>query len=264
MFRYVPPQQRESAASSSSASSTTTGSGRLRTTALDEKGSVVHYCPNFLTKAEADALFHHLKSDVPFQAVQRSRRGGEQYTLPRLQGWMAAPYTTVSTLYQKTPPTPWTEEVLKAKGAIEEILDNRCVFDYVLLNLYRDGSDSIAFHRDDEAEGFNAEGYPKCIIASISLGAKRKFVMQPLVRSAASSSRGGRGGGGRGGRGGGAERGGRGGVSRGSLHSDQKIFWLEHGSLLVMDGATQEHWAHSVPKDPSVKNERINLTFRVA
>ncbi|PJZ75938.1 alpha-ketoglutarate-dependent dioxygenase AlkB family protein [Leptospira neocaledonica] len=37
---------------------------------------------------------------------------------------------------------------------------------------------------------------------------------------------------------------------------------LEHGSLLIMKGETQESWLHSLPKTKSVKQPRINLTFR--
>ena len=37
---------------------------------------------------------------------------------------------------------------------------------------------------------------------------------------------------------------------------------LEHGSLLVMKGATQTHWLHSLPTSKSVHTPRINLTFR--
>lgn len=37
---------------------------------------------------------------------------------------------------------------------------------------------------------------------------------------------------------------------------------LEHGSLLVMKGATQTHWLHSLPKSRIVTTPRINLTFR--
>lgn len=37
---------------------------------------------------------------------------------------------------------------------------------------------------------------------------------------------------------------------------------LEHGSLLVMQGATQTHWLHSLPKSKKVKSPRINLTVR--
>lgn len=37
---------------------------------------------------------------------------------------------------------------------------------------------------------------------------------------------------------------------------------LEAGSLLVMKGATQSHWLHSLPKMKNVAAPRINLTFR--
>ncbi len=37
---------------------------------------------------------------------------------------------------------------------------------------------------------------------------------------------------------------------------------LEHSSLLVMKGATQSHWLHSLPKTVKISEPRINLTFR--
>jgi alkylated DNA repair dioxygenase AlkB len=37
---------------------------------------------------------------------------------------------------------------------------------------------------------------------------------------------------------------------------------LEHGSLLVMKGATQSNWLHSLPKSKNIIQPRINLTFR--
>lgn len=37
---------------------------------------------------------------------------------------------------------------------------------------------------------------------------------------------------------------------------------LEHGSLLVMKGATQTNWLHSLPKSTKIKTHRVNLTFR--
>jgi alkylated DNA repair dioxygenase AlkB len=37
---------------------------------------------------------------------------------------------------------------------------------------------------------------------------------------------------------------------------------LGHGDLLVMAGALQHHWRHSVPKTRKPKTPRINLTFR--
>ena len=37
---------------------------------------------------------------------------------------------------------------------------------------------------------------------------------------------------------------------------------LEHGSLLMMKGATQSNWLHSLPKSKNITQPRINLTFR--
>jgi alkylated DNA repair dioxygenase AlkB len=38
---------------------------------------------------------------------------------------------------------------------------------------------------------------------------------------------------------------------------------LEHGSLLIMNDATQSNWLHSLPKSKNITQPRINLTFRV-
>jgi alkylated DNA repair dioxygenase AlkB len=37
---------------------------------------------------------------------------------------------------------------------------------------------------------------------------------------------------------------------------------LENGSLLVMKGATQSNWLHSLPKSTKITTPRVNLTFR--
>lgn len=38
--------------------------------------------------------------------------------------------------------------------------------------------------------------------------------------------------------------------------------FLEHGSLLIMQGETQTHWLHRLPPTTKVTSPRINLTFR--
>ncbi len=37
---------------------------------------------------------------------------------------------------------------------------------------------------------------------------------------------------------------------------------LEHGSLLIMKGATQKNWLHRLPPTKKISTPRINLTFR--
>lgn len=37
---------------------------------------------------------------------------------------------------------------------------------------------------------------------------------------------------------------------------------LAHGSLLLMQGTTQSHWIHQLPKSKKITETRLNLTFR--
>jgi len=96
-------------------------------------------------------------------------------------------------------------------------------FNSVLLNLYRSGDDGVSWHSDDEPE----LGVNP-VIGSVSLGEPRPFQLKHKT------------------------------------HNDikQQII-LEHGSYLLMDGETQHHWLHQIPKSKKRMSERINLTFRV-
>lgn len=96
-------------------------------------------------------------------------------------------------------------------------------FNSVLLNLYRHGRDSVTWHSDDEAE----LGHNP-VIASVSLGAIRRFGLRHKQRQALKTA-----------------------------------IDLMPGSLLLMQGATQHHWQHQIPKTAKPVNPRINLTFRV-
>ncbi len=60
---------------------------------------------------------------------------------------------------------PWTPTLHEIKERIEAI---QGVYNYCLLNLYRNGSDSMGWHADDEPEMGDT-------IGSLSLGATRKF-----------------------------------------------------------------------------------------
>jgi len=96
-------------------------------------------------------------------------------------------------------------------------------FTTVLLNYYRDGKDSNGWHADNERELGQNP-----IIASVSFGAERNFHLQH------------------------------------NTIKDQKLkINLEHGSLLIMKGATQHFWKHQIPKTAKPIGSRINLTFRI-
>jgi len=95
-------------------------------------------------------------------------------------------------------------------------------FNSVLMNWYRDGDDHISWHTDAEKELGKNP-----VIASVNFGETRRF----LIRQS-------------------------------DDHKQKIEIPLKHGSLLIMSGALQHFWQHSVPKQKSVKNHRFNLTFR--
>ncbi|XP_068641097.1 DNA oxidative demethylase ALKBH2 isoform X2 [Aristolochia californica] len=110
-------------------------------------------------------------------------------------------------------------------------------FNSLLLNRYKNGSDYVAWHADDEKlYGLTPE------IASVSFGCEREFLLKKKPsRTTSAQSIGSR-------------------VNEGS--SSRHSFILKHGSLLVMRGYTQRDWLHSVPKRVKAHSVRINLTFR--
>jgi alkylated DNA repair dioxygenase AlkB len=90
------------------------------------------------------------------------------------------------------------------------------------LCLYRDGSDSVAWHGDRIAR----ESPRDTMVAIISLGATRPFGLRP-------------------------RSGGRG-----------LRLSVGHGDLLVMGGSCQRTWLHSIPKVTGCLGARISVQFR--
>lgn len=112
----------------------------------------------------------------------------------------------------------------EATGAAEPVEFNAC-----LLNLYRDGSRTIGMHSDDESD--LARGSP---IVSVSLGASRFFDLRGRDATA---------------EGAGAD-------------GPRARLVLDHGTVVVMAGATQRNYKHGVPSQARVREPRVSLTFR--
>ena len=177
----------------------------------------VFLVPDAIAKAQADDLFRRLREEVAWRQDQATVMGRTR-PIPRLQAWYGEGGYVYSGI--RLSPLPWTEPLLWLKARAEEL--SGAAFNSVLVNLYRDGRDSVSWHADHEPGlGRNP------VIASISLGAVRRFQLRHRRRQEA------------------------------RLSLD-----LPHGSLLVMAGATQHHWLHQVPKTGRVVGPRINLTFR--
>ena len=125
------------------------------------------YSPGFLTTSAATELMAGLLGDVPWEEEEIFLHG-RMVKSPRLTAWYGDP--GASYMYSGVPhePMEWTPEL----SAIRELVSSsaQVSFNSVLLNLYRDGSDSVSWHSDDEEE-LGAEP----TIASMSLGATRRF-----------------------------------------------------------------------------------------
>lgn len=131
-----------------------------------ENGEYI-YIPNFFDRNKANEFLKAFKETILWKQESMNMYG-KQVLFPRLTSWYGEsdkPYTFSGiTLH----PHPWTKELLEIKAAIEPIC--KVVFNSVLLNLYRDGNDSISWHTDAEKElGKNP------LIASVNFGAERKF-----------------------------------------------------------------------------------------
>ncbi|XP_041965501.1 alpha-ketoglutarate-dependent dioxygenase alkB homolog 3 isoform X4 [Alosa sapidissima] len=103
-------------------------------------------------------------------------------------------------------------------------------FNSLLCNMYRDGRDSIAWHSDNEP---SLGARPT--IASLSLGDTRVFSLRKQPPPEENGD---------------------------YTYVERLRIPLAHGSLLMMEGCTQDDWQHQVAKEYHDRGPRINLTFR--
>ncbi|XP_017554948.1 alpha-ketoglutarate-dependent dioxygenase alkB homolog 3 isoform X2 [Pygocentrus nattereri] len=183
--------------------------------------------PGFLPLEEADWMFATLLAELPWSQKTNYGTMGEAYDEPRLTCWYGElPYTYSHSTMQANP--QWHPVLITLRQAIEQ--ETSHTFNSLLCNLYRDGKDSIAWHSDDEA---SLGPHPS--IASLSLGDTRVFSLRkkpPLEE-------------------------------KGDYTYAEKLrIPLSHGTLLIMEGCTQEDWQHQVAKEYHDRGPRINLTFR--
>ena len=189
-----------------------------RSPAIALPGADLRFDPQWLAAGEADALFATLRDEIPWEC-HRIRMFGRVVDSPRLSCWIGDPEAVYCYSGARFAPHPWPHALRALRARLGEALGTP--FNSVLANRYRDGRDSMGWHSDDEPELG-----PRPVIASISLGATRRFLLKART-------------------GGGASR-----------------LELPHGSLLVMAGDTQRHYRHAIPASARPVGERLNLTFR--
>jgi alkylated DNA repair dioxygenase AlkB len=128
------------------------------------------YLANFLPLEESNAYFEKLKTNILW-SQESMNMFGKRIPFPRLMAWYGDNNSQYSFSGLKLRPNLWTEELLELKLKIEERSQHN--YNSVLLNKYKDGSDSMAWHSDDEKElGTNP------VIASLNLGGSRKFQLR--------------------------------------------------------------------------------------
>ena len=143
---------------------------------------------------------------------QRTRKMYEKLIPePRLTAWYSTENIHV-----------WSPALLQIKDRVES--ECGIVFNSVLLNYYRDGNDSVAWHSDT----LPADGKHHAI-ASVTFGDTRVFKVRHKRDK-----------------------------------EECCDIPLTHGSLLLMGEQMQQFYEHHVPKTKKPVGPRINLTFRIA
>ncbi|MBF2718937.1 alpha-ketoglutarate-dependent dioxygenase AlkB [Psychrobacter sp. NG254] len=172
---------------------------------------------------DANTLYNTLLTDLPWQSDIVTLFGQTHVTTRQIV-WMGDTEADYQYSGHVRQTVPWSSAVFHVKQYIEQALAKIGViahFNTCLLNYYPSGSDGMGYHADDEKE-LGAQP----VIASLSLGATRKFVFKHKKTQ------------------------------------DKVELYLESGQLVVMHGDTQTFWKHTITKTKKVPEGRISLTFR--
>lgn len=176
--------------------------------------------PQIVDSTVADQMLETLIADIPWRQ-EYLRIAAKLLPIPRLQCWMGDRTSEYGYSGVRLTPAPWHETVKTIHDRVADL--SGTAFNSVLINFYRNGQDSVAWHADDEAELGDTP-----VIASVSLGAERIFELKRKHQTPGKKYQ----------------------------------LPLRHGSLLIMGGTMQQHWLHQLPKEKGLAEARINLTFR--
>ena len=186
---------------------------------IDLKDAEIEYYPHFFNKQTSDLYLEKLL-DLSQWKQEKIKLFGREIFQPRLTALFGEAGKTYTYSGLEMKPEPFSKELKEIKIECEKY--SQSLFNVCLANLYRDGSDSMGWHADDEKElGKNP------VIASVSFGAERIFHLKHKKDKTA-----------------------------------RHKIRLQHGSLLIMKGSTQEFWKHQLPKTKKVSEPRVNLTYR--
>ena len=135
---------------------------------------IVWLCEDALGAADTSRLFAQLMALTPWRQ-EIATVLGRRVPIPRLTAWHGATGYVYSGI--EMTPAPWNAPLLEIRAVAEASAGQ--AFNSVLLNLYRDGRDSVSWHADNEPDLGRDP-----VIASVSLGATRRFQMKHRGRDA--------------------------------------------------------------------------------
>ncbi|MCD0467786.1 alpha-ketoglutarate-dependent dioxygenase AlkB [Flavobacterium sp. ENC] len=191
-------------------------SGRSGKTVFELPDTELILIDNFFTKEESDHYYEKLLHQTKWRGYEMEIFD-KTVTAPRMIAW----YEDKDNPGADQNGPDWTYELLTIRSRVEK--ETQLDFNSLLLNLYRNGSDSVAWHSDKE---HNSGKNP--VIASVTFGETRMFRLRHKFRKDIA----------------------------------QVEIPLHHGSFLLMSGTTNSFWQHQVPKTAKKVLPRINLTFR--
>jgi alkylated DNA repair dioxygenase AlkB len=208
--------------------------------------------PNFLSEDEIAYYSTQVHSTTDWKAVDFPP--GPLGRTPRLQKWFQddahyfSPYWSNQGLARwKSSPTtdPWLLQLRsRVQTAVNRLFETQTLPDTTcrkpdlnstLINYYRDGNDSIRYHKDDE-KIFGANP----TIAMLTFGCPRELKFKWTISQNDRSEPG----------------------FPTSIHENDKTFNVSPGTLFIMAGAVQKCYWHGVERDPSICEPRYSLTFR--
>lgn len=187
-------------------------------------GAELYYDGHFLPPEEATHWFNTLLKECAWER----RRTSFGQIVPRDEAYYGDLGTHYRYSRREYNPIPWFPELLALKARVEQATPPAA---YANSHLPYMGYNAVLcnLYRDGkDSVGLHADAEPEMgpVIASLSLGAERLFRLKQTNGTLAFSER------------------------------------LPHGSLLIMAGSTQKNFRHEVPKEHTIIQSRINLTFR--
>jgi alkylated DNA repair dioxygenase AlkB len=173
----------------------------------------LEYFPGLFSVEEGNHFLQKFIAKTPWKQTTQ-KLWDKEYLTPRMTCWYGETDKIAGAL-------PWTPELQAIREVVEPLANAK--FNSVLLNYYRDGNDSVAWHSDKESIMGSQP-----VIASVSFGQVRSFDIRNKMD-----------------------------------HKEHYSVRLEHGSFLLMKAGLQENWEHRIAKSTKIMKPRVNLTFRL-